>query len=1285
MTLPPAMQGAWKTVKDIVADTVGPMGLLAIAAGSFVKASAGAALNAQRMAEALKASDGAERLKQQFEQLLGSASAAKKQVEMLAKVASGSAFTFESLADASKNLQVLTNGALNSEKALKKVQDVAAATGAPVDTMATAVADLYNSLKSGAGVEAASGQLKNMGAISGETAQKLQALNASGVGLATTWQVVEADLNKANGAASALGGTIAGLQQQLANIQQGSDTKIGEMFAEGEKAGYRAAIGFKKFTSAVEEANAGPWSALFGAINSIKEAVGGMLGAFAETGAVKTIFQALGVAAIAILGGINVTIVALIVQLGKFTAKLLVTRTAVAALSATAKGFAALWSGATIGLTAFVAVLATMIALGGRAASSVKELKDQIKEFNAESNKGTEKARGMVMTASSPEERDAAEKYLEEQITNTRSGIEQGKNDLTQAREDKQSLDPFRRKAGGINEVQAEGAIQQGEIALQGLIGLQEVLNQRARDGGITAFDQKRLEMAQRRAELEKEIAERARERVQASATPENAAKMAATQKEKAEKELKYAEEATKNRKEDDKGLDKASKEFQKSKQERDSGSEEYNAAVARNKELENSKEIIGVGAGAREVDINDPRNSRNKEYLANKEIIAKGAGKVGEGLDYSPLDAAVKNSVSESGKLQAEIAKREAMKQERADAIGKGDSVRRGKVEAEMVALVNPLTGKSEFENDEKMQGLQDELAIAQADVSAGRGGQDKVDDLRGQIGEYLSQSMGTSGQRLQTDLKTAKDREDTVVKTANLENANITDQQAKEAVAADQAATEAGQRKLNIQKQLNALSGMEGGEGKAAEAELGPEIEQLKKKLAATEALEAAERAYAEAQKSGNQGKIKEAEANLNQRRVDAMGAGFKDGDTSKSVNQELAGVNQILKLRQQEAAITEAAAKRRRDDLMNEIKAANMINQIRVNRLDTKMGNSDANGFNEKKIAEQQQKTNNAGRGLEVAKTVEKLDAQIGGLQDKLKANPDDEEAKSQLDLAQKSKATFEATLGKMFPSGDVSVKGMQKNLDQERKNLEQVKNAPKTERDVQRDELKRQGGDLERAKGAAEERDAAIKAMDGATSDEERKRLSDVAAKKKEEMTSLGVDEGASVQSISKKISQNKQDQQNMLGEDVVNRASVEQDLKLTIARTKEDYGVTREDREQGRKERKDLEDVETKKSLKEQYERMGYKGGKDGEAEKLAEFDTKRKRLQADADEAGNSRVDSFTAIGGGATNSVGVVKDIQKEILDINKKQEDLLTSILKESLAQKALVQGYQPDSPGM
>lgn len=1120
---PDKLKGGWKMVRDMIADTVGPMGVLAIAAGAFVKASAGAALNAQRMAEALKASDGAERLKQQFENLLGSASAARKQVEMLAKVASGSAFSFDSLADASKNLQVLTNGALNSEKALKKVQDVAAATGAPVDTMATAVADLYNALKSGDGVEAASGQLKNMGAISDETAKRLESLSASGVGLATTWQVVEADLNKANGAASALGGTIAGLQQQLANIQQGSDTKIGEMFIEGEKAGYRAAIGFKKFTAAVEEANAGPWSALFGAINSIKEAVGGMLGAFAETGAVKTIFQALGVVAIAVLGGINITIVALIVQLGKFTAKLLVTRTAVAALGATAKGFAALWSGATLGLTAFVAVLGTMIALGTRAATSVKELKSQIKEFNAESNKGTEKARGMVFTASSPEERDAAEKYLEEQITNARGGIDQGKKDLAQAREDKQSLDPFRRKAGGVNEVQAEGAIQQGEMTLQGLIGLQEVLNQRARDGGITAFDQKRLEVAQKRADLEKDIAERARDRIQASATPESAAKMAATQKEKAENELKYAEQATANRKEDDKMLDKASKDFQKSKQERDSGSEEYNAAVERNKELEKNKEIIGVGAGAKEVDINDSRNSRNKEYLANKEIIAKGAGKVGEGLDYSALDEAGKNAVSESGKLQAEIAKRQAMKAEFEDSSAKGDSVRRDRVESEIKNLKNPLTGASEE--------------------------YDANDPAK---------SLGGGMQRLQTDLRAAAEREDELAKRAGLENATIVDQQAKEAKAADTASNEAGQRKLNIQKQLAALQGLEGGDGKAAEAELEPEIAQLKKKQEAVKALKDAEDAYNAARQSGDKGKIAEAEANFNQKRTDAFRAGRQEGDTPESVNQEIQATQNILDIRRQEAAIVEAAARRRRDDLMQELNFRKQIAQLSF------------------------------------------------------------------------SSATSATGGGAGGPS----------------------------EADIRIEDVQRNRSRAESIRGDVAERDALLEKIKSGTAGEgELKRKAELD----EKIAGAGFDKNTNLEDLANAIKSLKLEEVNLRTGQISENDNVVRDARIKSLSMQEKYAPSQKARLDAKSLREEEEDKGAIKQKTAEYS----KNMDEGKARELAMKETELDRIQKGIDEAGDARVDSFTAIGGGATGFLGGMKgDTQERIAKLNEEIKAILSRI---------------------
>lgn len=1174
---PDKLKGGWKMVRDLIADTVGPMGVLAIAAGAFVKASAGAALNAQRMAEALKASDGAERLKQQFEQLLGSASAAKRQVEMLAKVASGSAFTFDSLADASKNLQVLTNGALNSEKALKKVQDVAAATGAPVDTMATAVADLYNALKSGDGVEAASAQLKSMGAISQETAQRLESLSSSGVGLATTWQVVEADLNKANGAASALGGTIAGLQQQLANIQQGSDTKIGEMFAEGEKAGLRAAIGFKKFTAAVEEANAGPWSAFIGAINSVKESVGGMLGAFAETGAVKGIFQSLSVVAIGVLIAINYTILALIVGIGKFIVATGALRAAMAATGAAMKVFATLVSGTT--LVASLAATA-IIGIGVAAISAENNLRgliEKMKEFTSEADKSASASVGASQNIRSPEDQKRQEESIDQQLQMLEATKKEAQKTIEQGQEKSGSMvNPFDRFAVGPGMVAGGQAILKNAEKRK-----QELLALRTKVSGTDAGpDNARFEKQEAQKAQEKEIAKNARERIQSTATPQAALEMAEQQKAKTAEELSVAVASRDNVFKDEKRLNKTSAEFAEGRDKIEAARGDYFSAKKANEPMiETEIDRLAGGKGLRErqtpEQIQKLRSlaisnlSRDKAFAANQQTIE--AGLPAETLSVEGFDQAGSEAVSKSGRLQAERAKREALLQERQSAQAAADLAKR---QGDEVGGRDALRRLADV----------DLQARNLTDVDTGK-----------QIGEAALEPTQMRG--LDSKINDAREAEDDGKKRTADESAAIQVQRAKEAVAADQSATEAGQRKLNIQKQLNALSGMEGGEGKAAEAELGPEIEQLKKKLAATEALEAAERAYAEAQKSGNQGKIKEAETNLNQRRVDAMGAGFKDGDTSKSAGQELAGVNQILKLRQQEAAITEAAAKRRRDDLMNEIKSTNMINQIRLARTNTEMGD----------------KGNDQ-----------------GGYQ------------------------AVQGVLGK-------------------------------TERDVERDDLKRQGGDLEKARAAAQERDAAIKAMDGATSDEERERLSDVVAKKKEEMASLGVDEGASVRSISTKISQNKQEQETMNVEDVINRKSVQDDVKMALARTKEDYGVTREEREQGRQERRDLEDVDTKKKLKEEYESKGFEGGAGGEAEKMAELETKRQRLLADDAEAGTPRVDSLTAVGGGATGSVGPMKDTQEELKRINEQMLSVLESMEQRTAAMESMANRYQPDSPGM
>jgi len=1192
------------------------MAVLAIGAQKFLSLTSGAALNAEKLRKALAASQGAEQLRKQFEVLGLSAEQARKKVEGVAKVASGSAFSFESLATAAKNLQVLGGSALSTAGMLRKVQDVAAATGSPVDNVATAIGEMYAALeRGGSGAGAAAAQLASMGAISQATAQKISEISAAGGPAADSLRAMQGDLGKASGASAQMASSLSGLQAQLANLQNANDIKIGDMFLEGEKAGYRAAIAMEKLRGKVDEVASAPFAAIIGQVAKLKETFANIVGSDTGIEAIKGLFTFLSTMAVAAVGVIAAQVLQFIGFLGGLAVSALKTAAGVKTLSGALsfaggalKNWATLLASATVRMNLYAAAITLVVGKVLEARAAIDAMADAQKELNQTNAKelgGLKQKRLMVSTS---EEKQAAMKDFDAAISANDGALANAKKERDDAAAEFEQKNSYSYNLNPLNWVDSitGGNFTAAEKLKMKEQQVQSIQNQgiglRGERGRLAAMDSTTLgldsEQDKRERDklrLEDDIRKNSRQRVAAMASPAQASGLIESELYDAEGKLQRSEKAS-----------------QRSFEERGNL---YTAQAGA---------LVAGDAGTKDFSANGYSDSLD----AMKQV----------------------DTQTESGRLSKDLAIRETLRNERASTEGAIAQ------QAGLGAAADPETRKRLLEKQN----------VINAQIQA-IGGEGEI--------------SGRRTQELQRDRERAMEKEDPVKARQEVEAVKARKQQVDEAKAADKSSIDAGNRKLALENRLAAIKGLEGGEGKAVEMQGDEELNSLKDRLQATQEVEKATAKF----NASSAAERPQAEKELDSARIAAKGKGFQDGDTMASVNLEISGVKQITELRKQQAAIEQAAAQRRRDDIMNEIKAANMINQIRVNRLDTKMGNSDANGFNEKKIAEQQQKTNNAGRGLEVAKTVEKLDAQIGGLQDKLKANPDDEEAKSQLDLAQKSKATFEATLGKMFPSGDVSVKGMQKNLDQERKNLEQVKNAPKTERDVQRDELKRQGGDLEKAKGAAEERDAAIKAMDGATSDKERKRLSDVAAKKKEEMTSLGVDEGASVQSISKKISQNKQEQQNMLGEDVVNRASVEQDLKLTIARTKEDYGVTREDREQGRKERKDLEDVETKKSLKEQYERMGYKGGKDGEAEKLAEFDTKRKRLQADADEAGNSRVDSFTAIGGGATNSVGVVKDIQKEILDINKQQQDLLDKILQESLAQKALVQGYQPDSPGM
>lgn len=963
MNIPPPPSQGWKLVRDMVADTVGPMAILAIAAQKFIAASAGAALNAQRMQEALSASDGAEKLRMQFEQLMGSSRAAAAQVEMLAKVAAGGAFSMDSLADASKNLQVLSDGALAGESALKKVQDVAAATGTPVDAMAASVAGLYAALKEGSGVGQAAAQLQQMGAISKETAKNVEQLSAAGVALSTSWQAVEGDLKKASGAASALGGTISGLQQQLAALEAQGNTKIGDMMLEGEKAGYRAAIGFQKFKNAVEEANAGPWSAFNSAINSAKESIGNFMAAVAGTGAVQGVFETMAKAAIAALVGLNIALLALIPTLLKMAAAAggsavaaLGRMAAAAGISTAALGKMAValrtlaFNPLTVGLTVAAGLMVDLAGRAIQASQSVQALQDTMKGFAQERDSATGKTFAEVGSARTPEERDAAEKNIRTRLSESQSRVTQNKAVIAQSEEilNSKTLGVSNYSIPERNAAESRKKIAEDSNKTEGmtqgvLSGQLEVLS-----GKAVGYDRERLSIAQKRLELEQQIVKTAQEALQRSASPEAAEKDATANREKAQREFDAAETAASSRYEEKKTLATKSTEFQNQVAARDTVSgqqsenkkllEEFKQAAP---DLLGDKEpafyAIGdkVDRARSQASLKEGKidsftesvlrdNGISEEKIAafreNQQAVSQAGG--AKPLDFSIFETGAK---TEGGKLQSEIAKRQALQAEERDALDKKDFGRVEEVRSRMSELVNPLTGKSELEGNKEVERLKAEKAAAQkaGDVAGAKG-------IENAIGQIASTSMGVSDQRLQTELKTAEAKEDPVQKRAALEAAKIAEQASRVARAAADAEINAADRRLAIEKQISALKG--GGE-KAEKVAIRQEMldttGEIDRKSAALQQFEPARAKYnellnrPEAQTLGDpkldspaqakfRGELATARANFEKAEQQAAAQGVDLGTDTQAgfkVQREAA----VEKSRQQEQALAERSASR------------------------------------------------------------------------------------------------------------------------------------------------------------------------------------------------------------------------------------------------------------------------------------------------------------------------------------------------------------------------------------
>jgi hypothetical protein len=174
---------------------VGKLGPLAGLAGGLGVAGAAVAGFKKAIDEAAQM----EGLETGFQVMLGSAQAATARMRELAQFAAATPFELPEIAQASRNLETLTRGALSTGNGLTLVGDVASATQQPFNELATTIGRLYDGIQSGRAVGDAMARLQELGTISGEVRAQIEQMQQQGRKGADVWAPVAAELSRFSG------------------------------------------------------------------------------------------------------------------------------------------------------------------------------------------------------------------------------------------------------------------------------------------------------------------------------------------------------------------------------------------------------------------------------------------------------------------------------------------------------------------------------------------------------------------------------------------------------------------------------------------------------------------------------------------------------------------------------------------------------------------------------------------------------------------------------------------------------------------------------------------------------------------------------------------------------------------------------------------------------------------------------------------------------------------------------------------------------------------------------
>ena len=234
------VQAAWGGIKEVMLTKVlGPLGLVSGAALGLLLVTK--KLVSEWRTVGIASAKSIETLTLQFKPLLGSMELAKKRAREVFNFSVKSPFKFDDLAAGNKVLESLTRGALAGAAGMNLVNDAAAVAGVGFEETARSVGRLYDGIMSGRPVGEAGMRLQEMGLISGETRNQIEAMTAANAAGSAIWSMVQKDMERTKGAGNDLSASLDGLESTYEDTRTQLQAGFGAGFMEGEKASVKAA------------------------------------------------------------------------------------------------------------------------------------------------------------------------------------------------------------------------------------------------------------------------------------------------------------------------------------------------------------------------------------------------------------------------------------------------------------------------------------------------------------------------------------------------------------------------------------------------------------------------------------------------------------------------------------------------------------------------------------------------------------------------------------------------------------------------------------------------------------------------------------------------------------------------------------------------------------------------------------------------------------------------------------------------------------------------------------